>query len=551
MLLQQENWIKGYNQIVADCRPQNSYSGSAGTVLILCNPDADALCAARILSYILRADNVPYQLRPCGGIRKLMSILESLNLYSHSSASSSEDLDNDSIRDFNNNFDDTNLNLTNSAIRAIVLLNIGVTKNLNTLLYSPRPITRPSSDLEQNNEEEQNENDVDEFNPPLVSNLIKTFVLDNHRPYHLANIHAGKNIVVWNDYDHWHLEEGGIPSDGDNLSGDEEDSDDEEESDEDESDEDESVEDVESDGEEAEFEDEDDIQEEKQTATESLKRQQEDDSVVDDDDNDTSPIRTKRQRQEDPDTPDTEKMSDEEDQAEDTAIVDGNDFETGASSLQKVDVVQSIREQLEIRRDKIRKYYDNGSFHSSPVSYMMYMLSIQQRHASVGDLLWLACVGVTDAFVHNRLDLSGYMKLSMDLQNRVKDTYADSDDDRMNLINQRLNNTFYAEDLYSGVEDSRPMTQVGLSENGRILIQKDEFRFFLLRHTSLWEAMLLSSEVNTKMELWTQRGIKRLREMLAMMGLPLNQCQQPYAFMKPSLRRRLKSMVEDHAEVSY
>ena len=74
MLLQQENWCLGYHQILSDCRNSNGQGG--GTVLILCNPDADALCAARILSYALRADKVPYQLRPCGGYKRLLSILE-------------------------------------------------------------------------------------------------------------------------------------------------------------------------------------------------------------------------------------------------------------------------------------------------------------------------------------------------------------------------------------------------------------------------------------------------------------------------------------------
>jgi hypothetical protein len=53
------------------------------------------------------------------------------------------------------------------------------------------------------------------------------------------------------------------------------------------------------------------------------------------------------------------------------------------------------------------------------------------------------------------------------------------------------------------------------------------------------------------MELWKSSGITRLKEMLAKMGLPLAQCQQPYAFMTPSLKRRLKIMMIEHEEVSY
>jgi hypothetical protein len=571
MLLQAENWIKGYNQIVADCRPQNPFSGNAGTVLILCNPDADALCAARIFSYILRADNVPYQLRPCGGMSKLITILESLNLYSASDTHNNSDDEESTANGYGYSNSNT---VSNSAIRAIVLLNLGATKNLNSMLYSPRPITsnNRSNSTAGSDDTSQMEGDHDDngemFLPPLVSNLIKTFVLDSHRPYHLANVHAGTNIVLWNDYDHWHQDEGGIPSDGDGLSGDDEDTE-EEEDDEDDS---KSENGESSDEGEAELED-DDIEAEQRNANNATLKRNQDEGV--DDDNDVSPMRSKRQRQENPDTPDTAKMTDDEeseredldDDDDEDEDEDDDDDDIESINNEETNVVQSIREQRELRRNKIRKYYDNGSFHSSPVSIMVYRLTTEQRHGSVGDLLWLACVGVTDAYIHNRIDLSGYLRLSIELQNQVRETYAESDlllgndDNNIHHINQRLNNSFFAEDLFSrnrGFDEdinpnqnmNLPMTQVGLSENGRILIQKDEFRFFLLRHVTLWDAIVLSSEVNTKMELWKNSGVKKLREMLAKMGLPLNQCQQPYAFMKPSLKRRLKLMILDHAEVS-
>jgi cell division control protein 45 len=79
--------------------------------------------------------------------------------------------------------------------------------------------------------------------------------------------------------------------------------------------------------------------------------------------------------------------------------------------------------------------------------------------------------------------------------------------------------------------------------------QNDELRFFLLRHTSLWEAMRLSPHVCTKMELYKALGMKKLQEMLAKMGIPLAQCQQQYAFMNPNLKRRLKQSIREHAEV--
>jgi hypothetical protein len=37
----------------------------------------------------------------------------------------------------------------------------------------------------------------------------------------------------------------------------------------------------------------------------------------------------------------------------------------------------------------------------------------------VPDLLWLACMGVMDAYIHGMLDMAGYLALSIDLQRHV------------------------------------------------------------------------------------------------------------------------------------
>lgn len=470
MLLEKEDWRLSYHQILSDCLPSTHNRG--GTVLILANPDADALCAARILSYALRADKVPYQLRPCGGFNYLLRILRKLGLNENDGAE--------------------------RTIRAIVLLNLGATRNLEKTLFQS---STESAD--------EGSEGTAISRHLLDRNQTKLYVLDSHRPYHLANIYAPKNIVLWNDYN-WHDEEGGVPSDGEYL----DDETDESEEEDDESDDDnDSDSDDESDGEkEAEFDEENDASDNEDSANSTSP--------------DASGIRSRKKARIDSDTPEM-KSSDEE--------------------VEEKKQVLSMKDQHAERRNKVRRYYRSGAFYSSPVSFMAYTLLAEQlRHDSVGDLLWLACIGVTDSFIHDRLDLSGYARLAMDLQEKVEKIYPDlNSDDR---ITERLANIVHAEELYENDNYNGPLTQVGFSENGRILYQRDEFRFFLLRHTSLWEAMILSPDLNTKMELWKSSGITRLKEMLAKMGLPLAQCQQPYAFMTPSLKRRLKIMMIEHEE---
>ena len=476
MLLDQTNWELGYRQMVSDCRgSSSSFNTSGGTVLILVNPDADALCAARILSYALRADKVPYQLRPCGGYNCLLRILDKLAL--------------------NNDDEDVGTN----AVCAVVLLNLGATRNLQKALFEP--IYNEQGDIVRNS--------------LLDADKTKVYILDSHRPYHLANIYAQKNITVWNDFDFWHEDEGGIPSDGEYLDDESDsDSDDEDDSDDDDSDDDGNASDS-SEGE-AEFDDaSNDVEGGKRASSESPS------------------VSSKRART-DPDTPEIQ-ASDNED-----------DDEKDEKKEEDSTPVLSMREKHQIRRDKVRKYYGNGAFYSSPVAYMAYLLlSEQLRHNSVGDLLWLACVGVTDAFIHDRLDLSGYANIAMNLQEKVEKVYPDLQNDDRFLEDRN----FVAEELFDDT-NSGPRTKVGFSENGKILYQRNEYRFFLLRHSSLWDAMVLSPDMNTKMQIWRNSGVKDLQEMLAKMGLPLQQCQQPYAFMKPALKRRLKTMMAEHEEVS-
>ena len=557
MLLEKENWRLGYHQIISDCRASTSIS-TGGTVLILTNPDADALCAARILSYAFRADKVPYQLRPCGGHQRLLSILKKLNLNANATNANSEEEDRHGST---GGMDHNNMGGA-CTIRAVILLNLGATRNLQKALFEPTIIRNGDADNENDNDNDSVEEIV---TPPLLNrDETKLYVLDSHRPYHLANIYAEKNIVLWNDYDHWHVEQGGIPSDGDGLDGESDDESDSEEEDSDDDDDSDDSDNSDSDGE-AEFDDEDgDLNSDRKRkekrsgmaptdddadsdldidadADADLDAGSSVDGSVDGSVDETKNDRSKRLSQ----TPESDSRKKARTGPE-TPDMEDSDNDKSVTSRSKP---TSMAEKHRIRRTKIRKYYSGGTFHSSPVAHMAYtLLADQLRHDTIGDLLWLACIGITDAYLHNRLELAGYAQLAIQLQEKIEKVYPDLSSDEK--IHERMANTVHAEELYEKDSYNGPMTQVGFSENGKVMYQRDEFRFFLLRHTSLWDAMVLSPDLNTKMELWKSSGIQKLQEMLAKMGLPLAQCQQPYAFMKPSLKRRLKFMMMEHEEVS-
>lgn len=192
MILERDQWHLGYASLIRDCRgtSDDTYSinttnpsfyaassssnnnGNMGQVLILTSPTADALSASRIVSYMLRADGVPYRLKVCLGWERLKKTLEGAGVI---------------VRDDRDEVVNNNVvaEEEKSDIRAVVLINMGANKNLSKLFTN-----------------------------------VKVYVMDSHRPYHLANIHTGKNVVLFNDRPlSIGGEEGEIPSDGDDLSG--------------------------------------------------------------------------------------------------------------------------------------------------------------------------------------------------------------------------------------------------------------------------------------------------------------------------------------------
>ena len=58
--------------------------------------------------------------------------------------------------------------------------------------------------------------------------------------------------------------------------------------------------------------------------------------------------------------------------------------------------------------------------------------------------------------------------------------------------------------------NNKTLTKIGFSGNGTILAETD-YRFFLLRHTALWQAMLWSDFCSTRWQLSTARGLHKLQ----------------------------------------
>ena len=529
MILDIDHWYLGYEEIVDNCSAHQN-DGVPGTCLILCNCDVDAMAAARILTFMMRSDNISYSILPCSNQSSLQKHLEETPL------------------------DD---------VKAVLLLNFGAARNMTKLF------------------ETTNNNNDSSSSSGLLPTSVKVYVMDCRRPVHLANIYAGDNVVVF-----WDQTNGSdpLPSDGDDLSGNEDDDDDEESSSEEEesddsSDDSDSDDDSEAQEEEANFDDvaavappqvaapaqeesdvdydgEDERDENDHRRRSRTRRAPPSAGANDNDDDDeasaSSSGQPKRQRT---DGPDVAGADSTEDGVTDAEPESPDSASAKADTAQEEEVpALSPQELHRRRRDSLRKYYSSGSFFGSPASYVAFRLAAQLRFGEQPDLLWYACVGVTDAYLHSRLDVAGYTTLALDLRRHCLRLFP-------NDMFERAMNTVYAEDLMGGsglsssnndanaFSGSNSRTKITFDENGRIVSGKD-YRFFLLRHSSLFDSMVTSDVVSTKMQVWTKHGRQRLQELLAKMGYPLDECQQPFAFMRPSLKRQLNDKIQLHANVS-
>ena len=90
------------------------------------------------------------------------------------------------------------------------------------------------------------------------------------------------------------------------------------------------------------------------------------------------------------------------------------------------------------------------------------------------ELLWLAITGLTDLFLHSQLSQESYTRLAQALQNEVS---------RLNVPE--------------------------CVDSGSIQNEND-FRFLLLRHWNLYDAMFYSNYIASKFGIWWESGKKKL-----------------------------------------
>lgn len=84
-------------------------------------------------------------------------------------------------------------------------------------------------------------------------------------------------------------------------------------------------------------------------------------------------------------------------------------------------------------------------------------------------------------------------------------------------------------------------------EKGEISSKKG-YQFTLMDHWSLYESMMNSNYLMTKLHLWEDRGRNRLHEFIHTIGISLNEAKQLYKYMSQDSQRKLENSIFPSAE---
>lgn len=181
------------------------------------------------------------------------------------------------------------------------------------------------------------------------------------------------------------------------------------------------------------------------------------------------------------------------------------------------------------RAAEMETYYGQGSGYGKPSSLLLFD-SARSLGYEDSSLAWLAIVGLTDHLLQQRIDSQKYGEWYAMLE----DTVA------------ALSSSGGASQPGDGGGADGGLRNVEAAERAQV-VKADDYRFALLRHWSLYDAMMFSGYVATRLQTWRDKGRQNLELLLAKMGFPLRQARIRYSSMKPYFWAALKPRLESHA----
>jgi cell division control protein 45 len=167
--------------------------------------------------------------------------------------------------------------------------------------------------------------------------------------------------------------------------------------------------------------------------------------------------------------------------------------------------------------------YYRGSYYGTPAAVMMHLMADKLNRVK-NEMLWYAIVGFTEHFLFERMTRERYDFLLDAFRGEVL----------------RLNKE---ESLSTETADG---IKVPLAARG-FIEETSELRLALLRHWNLYDSLMHTQQVATRLRVWTSAGKDKLDLLLARVGLPKFEAQQKYSCMSLKHRQLLDNELEDSA----
>ncbi|KAK3944877.1 putative cell division control protein 45 [Diplogelasinospora grovesii] len=213
------------------------------------------------------------------------------------------------------------------------------------------------------------------------------------------------------------------------------------------------------------------------------------------------------------------------------------------------------RRLLRLRRQNegiLREYYRLGTSYSEPISSMMYSLASELGRED-NDLLWLAIVGVTSMELYGRSSAGVAVTVRRSEALRPASGWLGMRGARIRQLLRdevrRLNPPPEANGKGVLPEAMGIIPTTARSPEDTSIRLSPEPKFLLIRHWSLYDSMLHSPYLFSRLKTWSETGLKRLHKLLAKMGVSLVQCKQSYTHMDMMLKRELRQKLLKYASL--
>lgn len=198
------------------------------------------------------------------------------------------------------------------------------------------------------------------------------------------------------------------------------------------------------------------------------------------------------------------------DEEEDLVIHLDDDQETASRKRRKQDIQlrklkKQRRHEMASCEDEIDAYYNQGTTVMTSTTATMYALLSSIGETNVENL-WLSIIGTSS------------------LDNNYPEVY------------DKIQPLFKDEVFRLHPSDASASDKT--ADSTTLSIEKD-YHLFLLRHWTLYDAFFYSSHVNSKLNLWTEDGRKKLHKLFAKMGVSLSIAQQKWLYMDINIKKQL------------